>query len=291
MQKILAMALLITAAAAGGCKKKGGGGAWLVGEDGLMANVREDGTLGPGYDLGGTEDLFGIGCRGDAGFVVGEGGTFLRTYDGETWEAIDVGTTAALRDVAVAWDAVYIAGDDGLRVSRDDGDSWELVTGGAWRAVTTTAQGDVALALDDTGTAWRWDGVLAPVDAAGTAISLSRDGDFAALVGAGGALAVSDDGGATWRDVDSGTAADLHAVSAGAGTAVAAGAAGTIVRFSDDIVVSTPTTGSLRAVHLHDAHGFAAGDGGAVLLTHDNGASWAALLTLDRNVRDLDEID
>src|SRR5688572_30826856 len=105
-RKLLSDLLLLLAAGAAlgaaGCKKKGGGGggAWLVGEDGLMANLQPDGTLGDGYSLDVDDDLLGIACRGeDTAFVVGEGGILMRTFDGgESWEALDAGTTATLRD-------------------------------------------------------------------------------------------------------------------------------------------------------------------------------------------------
>src|SRR5687767_13792401 len=101
---VLAAATLVIAP---GCKKKGGSpgpgpGGWLVGDEGLMAAITPDGSLGSPYELGTSVDLAGIACRGTTdAFVVGAAGTFLRTFDGgESWEAIDVGTTAALRAVA-----------------------------------------------------------------------------------------------------------------------------------------------------------------------------------------------
>jgi photosystem II stability/assembly factor-like uncharacterized protein len=302
MNKAITFGMILTAALlATGCKKKGGGGAWLVGQDGLMANVEADGTLGEGYDLGGTDDLLGIGCRGDeVAFVVGEGGTALRTYDtGVTWEATDVGTAVALRDVAVAWELLYVAGDDGLRVSTDDGDGWTMLAGSerAWRTISTTDTGALALALADDGSVWRWDGVTltqASSLAGARAAMLSHDGRFAAVAGDAGALAISDDGGVTWTAVDTGTTADLHAVWSGThGEVLAAGAAGTIVRLADGVVtVSTPATATLRAVHIHDGVGHAAGDGGEVLVTHDGGASWDVLaVAVAGTVYDLDDIE
>jgi photosystem II stability/assembly factor-like uncharacterized protein len=303
MNKAITIALAVTAGFGfAGCKKKGGGGgAWLVGENGLMANLRADGTMGPGYDLGGSDDLLGIGCRGDeVAFVVGEGGTALRTYDaGASWQAIDVGTTAALRDVAVAWELVYVAGDDGVRVSTDDGDRWTSLPGAtqAFRTISTTDTGELALALAADGSVWRWDGAtLAAVGAVpgAEAAALSHDGRFAAIAGDGGALAISDDGGASFTTIDAGTSADLLAVWAGAhGEVLAVGGNGTIVRVDGGVATaSAPATATLRTVRLDGDDGFAAGDAGEVLATHDGGATWQRLdVAVGGAVYDLDDIE
>src|SRR5262249_31841042 len=157
--------------------KSGGGGAWLVGSDGLMANIQTDGTLGPGYDLGRGVDLRGITCRGDEAFVVGDG-TFLRTHDaGATWTSLDVGT-ASLRAVRAAGDPVVTAGDDGVRLSRDDGDTWATLAPGAFVSVAIDDAGTVALAVAADGGLWRWDGAaIAEITAmpGARAVALSHD--------------------------------------------------------------------------------------------------------------------
>jgi photosystem II stability/assembly factor-like uncharacterized protein len=302
--------LSVAALALGGCKKKsgggtgGGGGAWLVGADGEMINLHGDGTLGEGYALGVEDDLLAITCRGlDTAFVVGERGTLLRTFDGgESWESIDLGMTSTLRDVAAAHDdLVYVAGDAGLWLSRDSGDTWSELPAGdrAWRSIATYGDGGVALALAADGAVWRWteSGGLAEVakQAGGAAIGLSHDGRFAVLAGAGGTLAVSDDGGLTWAPHPTGTDVDLHAAwVTEAGHVIAVGDAGTIVRLDDDgLSVETPGTGSLRAVHLNGAGvGLAAGDDGEVLSTRDGGRTWAALdVAVTSAIYGLDEID
>lgn len=304
-----AVALALGASA---CKKKsgggtggGGGGAWLVGADGSMSNVLADLSLGDGYELGVDDDLLAITCRGAlTAFVAGEGGTFLRTFDGgDSWETIDVGSAAALRDVAAAHHArVYVAGDDGLRVSRDDGDTWEAIAGadGAWRSIATYGDGAAALAIDAGGGIWRvfdGDGGLAPARqlAGARAIGLSHDGAYAAVAGDGGAILVSDDGGVSWDAPATGTSADLHAVwVTDAGEVIAVGAAGTVVHVAaGDVEVSQPGLGTLRAVHIDaSGAGLAGGDAGELLSTDDGGRTWAPVeLPLGATIFGLDSVE
>ncbi|HTM20769.1 MAG TPA: YCF48-related protein [Kofleriaceae bacterium] len=309
---------LIAAAAllpVGACKKSSNGpggpggpsgpsGSWATGDDGSMYNLRPDGTLGNGYDLGIEQDLLAITCRGlDTAFVVGEQGIMLRTFDGgDSWEAIDLNTTRTLRDVAAAApDLVYVAGDQLLLVSRDSGDSFTEVAAPAqdWIQVVTDHTGAVAMALTAEGAVWRWTGGGTPQQVmslpGAASLSLSHGGAFAALAGARGLLARSPDGGLTWSMVDSGVTVDLHAAwITEAGDLVAVGDAGTIVRAaSGGVQVQTPGAGALRAVHINgQGEGLAAGEGGRVLHTGDAGITWQPLdVLLPTTVRGLDEVN
>jgi photosystem II stability/assembly factor-like uncharacterized protein len=285
----LALSALLGATA---CKKKSGGpgGSWLVGENGFMGNLREDGSVGEGYDLESDDDLLDIVCRGaDTAFVVGEAGTMLRTFDGgATWESLDLGTRGTLRSVATAGpDLVYVAGEGVLKASPDSGATWRDLGADpsiAWQGVAAGHEGS-ALALSSTGAVWR-----APAGAStltqvgslpqGRAVAMSHDGAHAAVVGAGRSLLRSDDAGERWRSIDLGRDVDLYgAWVTESGDLIAAGA-GVIVRVSatDEVSISAPTTATLRTLHInHHGHGLAAGDGGTVLMTHDGGASWTTL--------------
>jgi photosystem II stability/assembly factor-like uncharacterized protein len=296
----------------GACKKSGrtgtgggGGGAWLVGEDGLMENILPDGTLGNSYEPGADGNLNGITCRGaDTAFVVGDNGTFLRTFDGgETWEAVDLGTIQALTDVASGAGAVFVAGDGVLQASYDDGDTWQALPGngtGSWRSIATDHDGAVALLLRLDGSIWRWDAtqgsMLEMTSMSGArSLSMSHDGLHAIAVGDGGALARSDDRGLTWTTVPTGIDVDLHAGWAAAdGQLTAVGAAGTVVRVdAAGVEASAPGLGTLRAVHIDAAgQGIAAGEGGEVLTTSDGGDSWdVADVTLSGTVLGVDSVD
>ncbi len=321
MKRILVTGACAALAVTGCAKKKtttttGGGSSWLVGEHGLMADVRIDGELGAGYDLDSDHDLLGIACRGlDTAFVVGELGTMLRTFDGgDSWEVLDLGTTATLRSVAsggVTWDAaatdttdsIYVAGDRTLMMSPDAGATWRhLPVEGAhdWLAVAADHTAATAFALDAAGELWRYDAaadraaVIANLPGA-RIVSTSRDGAHLAVAGAGDALLRSDDGGATWRSIALGRELALEdAWVTGAGVVVAVGAAGTMVRVDagDAVAITTPTSSTLRTVHLNaQGHGLAAGDGGVVLATADGGVTWARLpVTMTGTVFALDEV-
>ena len=293
-------AIAVALLSAPGCKKKSGPGGWLVGEEGLMANLHDDGSLGPGYDLGRNDDLYGIECRGlDDAFVVGSGGVFLRTFDkGATWETIDLGTDRTLRGVAAAiLNDVVAVGDQAFFVSHDSGDSWTGVpvdTAGL-ESVAMPHDGSYALAVGD-GAAWRWNGesLQQTAELPGVrAVALSHDGATAAAVGAGAWRSL--DGGVHWTSIALPDGLDLHDVwAARDGTIVAVGAGGAMVTIGADdrVTVAHPGVGTLRTVHLTaGGHGMVAGDGGEVLMSHDGGASWARVsVGIDRTIYALDEI-
>jgi photosystem II stability/assembly factor-like uncharacterized protein len=297
----------------GACKKGtgstgsggGGGGAWFVGENGLMDNIKPDGTLGADYDTGETGNLTGITCRGAAtAFVVGDNGTFLRTFDGgETWEPMDLGTTRAIADVASGAGAVFVAGDGVLEASYDDGETFSPLPGNgtaSWRSVATDHTGAVAVLLRLDGSIWRYDasaGSMLEVSSlpGARSLSMSHDGLHAIVVGDHGGLARSDDGGLTWSTLSTGTDADLYAGWATAGgDLVAVGAVGTMVRVdASGIEVTNPGSGTLRAVHIDAAGvGIAAGEGGEVLTSTDGGNSWdIADVHIEGTVLGLDVVD
>jgi photosystem II stability/assembly factor-like uncharacterized protein len=292
-----------------GCKKGGGSpgpgpSGWLVGSDGLMAAVETSGTLGEGYDLDSDHDLLGIVCRGkDTAFVVGELGTFLRTFDaGETWEVIDLETTHTLRSVAAAGDDVYVGGDGLLVRSPDRGTTWSSLPvdpSARWNAVAA-GDGGTALALSASGGVWRYDASVESFASVGEmagsrVVALSHDSVHAAVVGTGNTMLRSDDGGVSWRTIDLGSSFDLFdAWVTSAGETIAVGADGKLVRVSASVAVATATigTGTLRTIHIN-AHGvgMAAGDHGQFLTTDDGGANWVQLpLGIDRDIYAVDEV-
>ncbi|HUQ03896.1 MAG TPA: YCF48-related protein [Kofleriaceae bacterium] len=303
-----AAALLIGAGGAG-CKKKGDGGGpgpggWLVGSDGLMASVDTEGALGPGYDLDSDHDLLGIACRGlDTAFVVGELGTFLRTFDGgESWDVIDLDTTRTLRSVAAADDVVYTGGDGLLLRSPDRGTTWAPLPvdpSASWNAVTT-GHGGAALALSASGAVWRHDSATDSFTSVATlagarVVSMSHDGLHAVVAGAGRSILRSDDGGLTWRSIELGASFDLHdAWVTGAGETIAVGADGMMVRVArtDAVTSAQIAPGTLRTIHINARGvGLAAGDDGVVVSTEDGGSSWVQLpLGLTRDVFAVDEV-
>jgi photosystem II stability/assembly factor-like uncharacterized protein len=293
-----------------GCEKKktgtgGGGGAWVVGQHGLMANIKPGGLMGDGYDLASEHDLLDITCRGkDTAFVVGEVGTLLHTADGGvSWEVIDLATTRTLRSVAAQGaNTIYVAGDQLLVTSPDSGTTWHAIEATkSWLSVAAGAHGTTALALDASGGVWRYDSVLASLTQVATvpsahAVAFSHDGFHAAIIGAGHTLSRSDDGGLSWQAVERGAELDLKdAWITADGQIVAVGAAGTVARIDGAGLahVSTPAGGTLRAIHIDaQGRGLAGGDAGEVVQTFDGGASWAHLtLPIDGTIFGVDDVD
>lgn len=289
-----------------GCKKKGGTpgpgpGGWLVGDDGLMAALTPDGSLDTSYELGTSIDLTGIACRGatDA-FVVGEVGTFLRTFDGgETWESVYIGTPANLRAVAADTNgSVLVAAADGLWLSRDSGAHFASVATGNFSSVAMSDAG-TAIAVDDGGIVWRVDGDVASFetrfDGARVVAAAHRDWD-AVVAGDGGILARSRPTLDRWQRIAAQGIA-VHAAWVGAdGVVLAARADGAIVEQSGEAaptVVMPATDVALHAIHIDaTGAGLAAGDAGTVLATDDAGATWRALdLPLTTTIRGLDQLD
>ncbi|MBP6184392.1 MAG: T9SS type A sorting domain-containing protein [Saprospiraceae bacterium] len=67
----------------------------------------------------------------DTGFVVGNNGTFLRTYDsGESWIQLDLGTTDHLNDIYFFnAQSGFVVGDNGFFAgTKDGGETWDITT-------------------------------------------------------------------------------------------------------------------------------------------------------------------
>ncbi len=304
------LALLCVALAGVGCKKTGGtgggggGGGWLVGSSALMDNVDETGNLARDYALDETVQLNAIACRyaGEA-WVVGEKAALLYTKDGgTTWTPQAVPVTGTLRAVATQdFGPVFVVGDGAFLVTTDTGATWKQLADAttSFRAVAAAQQGTTVLALSSDGGLWTYDGSLARrVTVAGArAVALSPDGNFAMIAGAG-MLMRSFDAGSSWQPLTVDPAITFDDVRINPdGSAVAVGTAGAIANIdaSGAVAIQHVGTADLHALHIADedgadATGFAAGEGGQVLITHDSGATWALGPNLGRTVWGVDEI-
>ncbi|MCX5745603.1 MAG: hypothetical protein NT062_24260 [Proteobacteria bacterium] len=287
-----ALALLVTVP--GGCKKSGGGGGgggWLVGREGLMANVDAHGAIVGDDPLGSSETLNGIACRfeGEA-FVVGAHGTLLYTDDGgQAWSALAVPTRGDLR------------AHDALQRSADGGATWRELSDGktAFRSIAAAQRGETVLAVAADGGLYAFDGVALvrrATIAGARAVGVSPDGQRVIVAGDG--VAISRDAGRTFQPV--GVAGTFNAARIDdRGEAIAAGDAGVVVNVSAGGValVQHVGTADLFTVHMKtwgDAaaagNGYLAGEDGQVYLTTDAGWSWHAGPNVGHAVLGADEI-
>jgi hypothetical protein len=305
--KVAFLCVVLAASASAGCKKGSGGGGWLVGTEGLMIDVDDQGKLGPGYDLGASENLNAIACRylGEA-WVVGSSGTLLYTSDaGESWTSHDLGTTADLRALATQ-DAgpVFIAGNGVFFTASPDytgAASWTQLGDGtaSFRSLAAAQRGSTVLAIDDASGVWSY-GTNALVKRAtlpgAQAVAVSSDGAMAIAAGAG--LHRSFDGGRTWSPlaVDPSLVFDAVRID-DSGEALAVGAGGAVARIDTEGRVLVQRLGSdhLRTVHVapssdYSGVGYAAGDSGQVWMTRDSGWTWTPGPNVGRTVLGVDEI-
>ena len=301
---MVAAALLVPA-----CKKSGGGGGgggWFVGDDGLMRQVQA-GTVGETYDLGASETLHGIACRGRGeAFVVGAHGTLLVTDDGgESWAAEELPTTADLRAVATQdGGPVFVVGDGVFAVGTQagaEGIVWTMrgERGTRFRSVAAAQRATTVLALDEEGGIWSYQAgqLVAQGRIPGArAVAVSPDGRTALVAGDG--LQRSMDGGVTWARLPTnpGSVFEDSAVDdAGAGLAVGAAGLVALVDSEGRVLHQRVGTADLHTMHVGGwsataRDGYAAGDGGATWITRDGGWSWSAGPNLGANVRGVDEI-
>ena len=290
------------------CNKGGGGGGWLVGTEGMMANVGTDGRLGEGYDLGATETLNAIACRYQAeAWVVGDHGTVLYTSDGgRSWETQDIGTTANLRALATQdGGSVFVAGDGVFLTANPSYTTgqarWTQLGDGVTRFVSIAAaqHGTTVLAVSDDGAVWSHANgqLVKQTTLAGVrAVAVSVDGKIAFAAGDG--LFRSDDAGKTWRAiaVDATFAYDAIRIDE-TGDAVAVGTHGVVSRVdrNDQVLTQYVGTADLKTIHIAESDdytgtGYAAGVGGQIWITQDSGWTWTQGPNVGRTVLGADEI-
>jgi photosystem II stability/assembly factor-like uncharacterized protein len=307
--KVAILCVALTAAV--GCKKSnsptgggGGGGGWLVGSDALMKNITPDGDIAQTYQLGTSDTLNGIACRyaGEA-WVVGSTGTLLYTNDGgKSWSVQSVPTQADLRTLATQdFGPVFVAGDGVFLTSSDTGAHWASFGDGvtSFRSMAAAQEGSTVLAVSDKGALWSYENnqLVHRADYPGMrGVAVSPDGATVILVGSG--ILRSTDGGQHFSSLAVDSSIAFEDVRIGdAGNAVAVGANGAIasIAVGGAVTVQTVGTATLHTLHIadldsEDAVGYAAGEGGQVLITHDGGLHWAFGPNVGATVLGVDEI-
>jgi photosystem II stability/assembly factor-like uncharacterized protein len=239
--------------------------------------------------------LYGIACPSATQCVtVGDAGTVLVTKNaGKSWKREKSGVTTPLSAISCPLvrhcDAV---GDDDLVLATSNGGhSWHHVfsqlgvmdgvaCSSATQCSAVTSNTDTIL-VTSNGTTW----TTAP--APFTALAALRpsngvacSGLFCVAVADRGLLAHSEDGGANWTAVASGTAQNLYAASCSSTSrCVAVGAGGTVLTTSDGgatwIPHTAPTGETLLGLSCANAkHCVAVGSGGTVLTSASGGISW-----------------
>jgi len=202
-----------------------------VGEGGLIAHF--DGQAWGAQYAGSHATLHDVWvpATGEA-WAAGDAGTLLH-FTGGTWTAVALPTSVALRTVAVAPDGLRVVAGDWV-VLVDDGTGWRSDPGslwGDWHDAASDGQrlwlvGDYGRVVSYESGAWTswpgdwstWNGVWA------------ASPEVAFVVGDEGALARWD--GLAWAPMESGTTADLYAVSgSGPDDVTAVGDAGTVLHF------------------------------------------------------------
>jgi photosystem II stability/assembly factor-like uncharacterized protein len=153
---------------------------WVVGDAGLSRVTQDGGQSWAAFFLTNV-DLSDVEFTGSqVGLIVGDNGLIFRTVDaGVSWAGVASGTGNNLRTTCFSGTGrAYAAGRDGTIVrSADDGATWSLVETGADRYRDSAAVGDRA-----------W------------------------IVGDGGVIRATTNGGASWFNQNSGTGNDLHGV-------------------------------------------------------------------------------
>ncbi len=223
---------------------------WAVGNSGTTLFTTNGGQTWSSINLT-NEDLKDVAFLDQAiGLIVGDNGRIFRTVNGgASWTQISSGTSSNILAVAFGEGGmVYAAGRDGVILrSTDNGTSWTVVEMGTVRYRGIAAKG--------TQNAW--------------------------VVGEGGALKVTTNGGQTWTAKSAGTSSDLHDVFFLTPTEGWIAGQNDVLLYSNDggNTWSSRNSGinvGLEAViFLNSNVGWAVGNSGRIFKTTNGGVNWA----------------
>ena len=286
---------------------------WAVGEQGAIWRTTDGGATWKSQESGVATPLTSVSfVDAQHGWAVGtehrplaseSAAVLLVTSDGgQTWQRDPNVLLPGLKQVRFftlqqgwAWGDSSALCPSGVSVTRDGGRSWsplEMASFGRWRwgdflDFHTGAIGDEQGRLLLTR-----EGAMASFGVESAGLRTPRDLKFATknrawLVGSGGLLLQSGDGGQSWTSpptplpVTTATEIDLHTIETRGTHVWLAGSPGSRIFHSPDEGRTWEVQKSGTALPLHkltfmdDQHGTAVGVGGVILATQDGGRSWA----------------
>jgi photosystem II stability/assembly factor-like uncharacterized protein len=223
---------------------------WAVGEDGELLFSKDGGRTWKSQKSKVTADLSAVRFADrKRGWVAGAGGVLLRTTDGGAhWKALSR-APVDMYAVASAGKKAWFGGAAGMIMDLES----------PKKVPHKQSQGSTN-------------------DFFGAAFADAASG---VVVGSGGALMRTADGGTVWSWRKPSSTATLRAVDLAGPAGVAVGDGGSVLRSADGggtwAAASSGSGQALLAVDLADAqNGWVVGAGGTVLRTADGGATWAA---------------
>jgi hypothetical protein len=194
--------------------------------------------------LGEDVNLRAIDSDWDGNVVVGgdSGRVFVAQVSGDFEEGTPVPGEPAVVELGVDYPRILaVSLDQTLATSLDAGASWELVALPGIRAVAAlpddraVAVGTSTYLLDGDGSAWK-----EVEDLAGLSLrDVAAWEDRIAAVGDGGTVAISEDGGITWK-IDEHNTGDLVSVSRSFAALIAASEDGFVIRSGDGVTWTAP---------------------------------------------------
>jgi photosystem II stability/assembly factor-like uncharacterized protein len=208
-----------------------------VGQDGIILRTTDGGQSWIDQPSGTTITLYGV-CFIDVnnGLVVGSGGTIIGTTDGgQNWMSQSIGTNTNLYAVSYNSSIWTIVGSEGT-----------IIRNGIIQISGTTN------------------------DLFGVCFMDANNG---LVVGSGGTILGTTDGGLNWTSQSIGTNTNLYAVSYNSGNWVVVGSEGTIIR--NGVFQTSGTLNDLFGVSFTDANnGWAVGGNGTILRTTNGGVTF-----------------